>query len=258
MLTNKPTVLDNAKGVWKKWRVAWTNTHVANKAVAIATSVAALASVIYAVVAVFQLVALDESNRFNREALVSVQRAFITFLEGSGERGFDHEQPVWSFTIRVENSGTTPAINVVSFAGADDFASEPTGETFYGTSKTVARNGMVIGPRVQKIIAIIDKPDEFVIGERFDPRAPVVARPFPGHKAPFLWAWVVYRDVFPGTEPHLTESCTRIVNTQVTRVSPPEQPSFRSNITNCDHHNCADRNCDDYDKVVALAYGDKP
>ncbi len=246
---------DTAIQVWNKWKQAWAATHIANKAVAIATAVAALAAVVYAIVACYQLSAINEANRFNRESLVSVQRAFVTFTDVNGDRDLNAK---WSFAILVENSGTTPAIDVISFSGADDLVSEPIGDTFSGNSSKIARNAIVIGPKSKKSIALISKSDAFMFGEGFDVKAPIVPQIFPGGKSPFLWSWIVYRDVFPNTKPHLTEYCTQIVGTQVDRDSLPDHPVFRSSISNCSHHNCADERCDDYDRVVSLAYEKNP
>ncbi len=60
-----------------------------------------------------QLKALLESNSINREALESVQRAFVVYHDVIENRHIIHdktgEHAVWSFTMPWENTGTTPA-----------------------------------------------------------------------------------------------------------------------------------------------------
>jgi hypothetical protein len=244
---------NNASSAYKKWKQAWKQTTITNKGIAIASVVVAVATVIYAVVACYQLSAINEANRFSRESLEAVQRSFLTFVDVNGERTIE-KHGIWSFAIVVENSGTTPAIDAISFSGADDLTSEPMGDIFSGTASMMAYDYIVIGPMTKKSIAILSRPDAFMLGEDFDVTVRNwVPRPFPGGKSPFLWAWVVYRDVFPNTKPHLTEYCAQILNTQVARDSLPDHPIFRANIATCQHHNCADEKCEDYSKVVALA-----
>jgi hypothetical protein len=70
---------DNSDSTYKKWKQAWRQTTIANKATVIASVIVACATLVYATVACFQLIAINEGNRFSRDALASVQRAFITY-----------------------------------------------------------------------------------------------------------------------------------------------------------------------------------
>ena len=71
----------------------------------------------------------------------------------------------------------------------------------------------------------------------------------------FFWGWIVYRDAFQKV--HLTEYCTFV--TRVQGSQPPgapigkELPDFKLSLTDCGSHNCADQDCEDYNRIVKLA-----
>jgi hypothetical protein len=70
--------------------------------------------------------------------------------------------------------------------------------------------------------------------------------------APWVfWGWVVYQDAFKGTEPHITEFCQRMTKAMVNTSDPQGRIVF--DFATCEHHNCADRYCDDYDQVKKLS-----
>jgi len=82
-----------------------------------------------------QLVIAAESNQITREALESVQRAFITF-KGVDTNGRNLNPPngshAWIFYPGVENSGTTPAVAAISYVTAKTLPSGPTEQQFIG------------------------------------------------------------------------------------------------------------------------------
>lgn len=189
-----------------------------------------------------------ESNSINHEALVSVQRAFVSFDAlhlTPVARGADDPTPTWIIGIDAQNSGATPAIHVVRYFGTGVFTFEPDGEGFTGKVGNIRPDTIEIGAKSTQIINGPDSPNSFLFGKD--------GQHLQGD-LPFLWGWVAYRDVFPNTEPHITEFCRVVVKAGYVPATAdkPQRPNF--DFRTCFKHNCTDKECEDYDKVVALAY----
>lgn len=74
---------------------------------------------------------------------------------------------------------------------------------------------------------------------------------------PTVWGWMVYKDVLPRTEPHVTEFCFHVREVDLKPGAPKPDPN-EGDLTNisldwiaCDRHNCVDRWCPDYKSVTA-------
>src|SRR5664279_699440 len=139
----------NAESTHKKWKQAWKQTTIANKSMVIASVLIAVSTAIYAGVASYQLAALRESNATNREALVSVQRAFLSFSGiDTGVRMLD---PITNmitnqqFHLNITNSGTTPALDgVIRASGRSQKDELPKGFDFVDQTLNIQ---FIVGPK---------------------------------------------------------------------------------------------------------------
>jgi hypothetical protein len=103
----------------------------------------------------------------------------------------------------------------------------------------------VIGPKTTQEIGPIYAPNDF-FGSTRDW--------LPNEKR-FLWGWIAYKDIFPGTKIHLTEFCQGLVQ-EASVDNVPDSPLMQG-FQLCQHHNCADENCDDYKDVVDMVIAKK-
>ncbi len=208
------------------------------------------AGIAVAVIYLFQYIAMVDSNQINRESLQSVQRAFMTFRKVDGVRRANKTQPelvgVWRFSGVAENSGTTPATNVVTHFDMDSVFDPPEG-AFIGTGGDFVDSA---GPKNEFEFGYLNRDDAFLgIDPQHPPKFGAIQRPIT------FWGWIVYRDVFfPHTTWHLTEFCTQM---QGVSIQPPSNPkegeSYNMTFRSCRHHNCTDKDCSDYQQVVDIA-----
>ncbi len=210
-----------------------------------------------------QLDQMVESNKINHESLEAVQRAFVIFHHinlDTNRVNLRETERQWVFTVIVENSGTTPAISKIQyFSAGNEFKDQLSEEQFVGAEKNLPIGET--GPKAQKGIGPIIKTDIFILGTY--PLASIGTKEFMDFirsKRIFLWGWVGYRDVFPGTRPHVTEFCEEVIGigagipgmaTPPAKIDPAKlQP--RVNFQECEQHNCTDDHCKDYQTIAAL------
>ncbi len=192
-----------------------------------------------------------EANELNREALYSVQRAFITTIKPTVEpaeyvvvNGVPRKSPLKliEITHHWENVGNTPAIGIVTAVGKVEQAEEITEEQFRTGAVDKSSAKSALGPK-----AILDS-GTLRDDEAFFTDNPGVPR--------FMWGWMVYRDTFPNTKTHVTEWCWRI-NTEDVRwkLDAKGKRSGIPSITGsaCVHHNCVDEVCEDYANITNLS-----
>jgi len=202
------------------------------------------------------------SNFINEQALVSVQRSFVTFRQISLDAipiDLEGIKRQWVFDAIIENSGTTPAINRVEyFTASNKLSDEPAEIQFIGEEKD--RPVGEIGPKAQKTIGPVIHPDDFVLGNfSLDSIGTEDFMKSFRSKRIFFWGWVGYRDVFPDTRPHITEFCvesdgivanlpgtTRPIHFDVKSLQP------RLHYKECKQHNCTDEHCRDYQTMAAI------
>ncbi len=94
-----------------------------------------VAAVIYAGIAAFQWNEMRNATVISREALESVQRAFVSFQHFEYLRIQDPDRSdvhTWNITAIFENGGTTNAMNVVGIIKVKELPLEPTDEQFRG------------------------------------------------------------------------------------------------------------------------------
>ena len=191
-----------------------------------------------------QLKAMLDSNEINRDSLYSVQRPFIishgikkkmntiTNPDGMRKKSFE-------FTTEWENAGNTPAVGVVSLLGVVMQEDELTEPEFMGTAfdKSVLKAASsMIGPKAPFESGITHQPEEFATNDLDVPR--------------FFWGWLIYRDTFPKTKPHVTEFCLK--STKIKQ----EGADYSFDATVCGHHNCVDEFCEDYTTITQLVSKD--
>ncbi len=197
-----------------------------------------------------------------RDALHSVQRAFITFKGVQAERSVlnnpayifagqltpSKQLNVWDVSLLLENSGTTPAEDVIIQSRSGVIDDEPPQNAFTDNPKETPVS-TTVGPKDIQLVNGWWRP--FAETEMFgrdltekewtDPSKTVVT-----NQHFFAWGWVIYKDVFANTDLHVTEFCQHLTG----RIRPHSDGGFDLLYANCKNHNCTDRYCPDYDYVM--------
>ena len=196
-----------------------------------------------------------------KDSLTTVQRAFISY-EGINLDAYPvsltSNDRAWVFTVNLENSGTTPAVDKIQeFWGTNDLSDEPTELEFLGPDNDHPIGE--IGPRSKSNMGPLIKSSKFVMGKYPFTRESVASkewRAFFHSERVFLWGWIGYRDVFAKTRPHVTEFCEELNGVAIGyNLSIPEKERFpepRLNFKECKTHNCTDEHCEDYETIAAM------
>jgi hypothetical protein len=180
---------------------------------------------------------VDETTR-------STQRAFVNFQSINGVQKMlsDDAQKKWvreQFSAIWVNSGTTPATNGAASINYDSRPHDARGLEENFDFPDGDRKNFVIGP---KGTGSVPMP---VTITALDSVRLAQARLF-------MWGWVTYNDIFPGSPRHLSEFCV-----ELTKIIPidPASPDFADptsefvwQTSDCKMHNCYDRDCSDYDQ----------
>lgn len=206
-----------------------------------------------------QLSAMLDSNEINRESLTSVQRAFIVAHDIQPSRNVVRDpigdRGIWSLNIPMENTGTTPASITAQAFFTGSLVSEPN-ETQFAQKPLI--QSAVMGPRTIRPIGNVGESDVELLGREFPYRAndiaalpPIQTTIISGGRWHMFWGWVTYRDIFPKTPLHVTEFC-QIMGAAILVRDTPQTP-FRFGWQPCEHHNCADELCEDYQRIVDLS-----
>jgi len=250
-LSGPPSRLEVVTGIWSTIR----ETKTSNGIVAICTIAIALATIAYFIVSFYQLRAMRQSNEINRQSLQSVQRAFITYRgvrNGRFRTNPTKDLPhYWTFHAAIENSGTTPAITVIAqYQVGVQSPNGPTEEAFRG--KMVDNSAPItVGPKATQELGARHIDEALIFGhdlaDNLSDMSTATIQP-----NIFSWGWVVYRDVFPNTRPHVTEFCQ--VLTGASFILSPS-PRITLDLGACREHNCTDNECKDYDKIMEIASG---
>jgi hypothetical protein len=242
-----------------KWRQKWKDMTAANKLIVFFTGVIAICTLVYAVVSAFQLEAVIDSNKINRDALTSVQRAFLDcpkitqsrsmIADNSGTHG------IWTFFAPCTNTGATSA-NITAYAVSSGlFITDPSDSVFAGASPTF--NSIDVGPRGTRDVEITQIKDKALAGEELPNNPgdwskfrfpPIMNKSLANY---YFWGWVSYRDVFKDTDLHITEFCAKLTTLNINRYD-LQNPFFFS-YSSCATHNCDDQYCDDYKTVAGIA-----
>lgn len=204
--------------------------------------IAALASLFY--VARSANAAKDAADTA-KDSLVVAQRAFLNHVNSSeySTKQLDRATGkviAYSASVGWLNSGNTPAIggrsNVQTLV-----SDKPIGPSFQFPSAVMQQtNSSAVGPHATMYGGlIIPIKDVASISSR--------------HRV-YMYGWVTYRDVFPGTPVRLTEFCEEIIRinaTVSTTDAPPtglDDPKTRWDVVtqDCANRPCYDEGCSDY------------
>ena len=209
-----------------------------------------------------------DTNKISRDSLVSVQRAFVNFkgIDSSGITptvgvkvpGLDDKKHGFQFRSLWENSGSTPAVSVLTFFSIDDIPDDKADKFQFATPKGTRFTKTVIGPKSSGSSGAIVRPDGFweVLSNK--------------HSL-YFWGWRIYRDVFPHTPTRVTEFCASlfavVLNIQASSdrnkmslltfeklVGSKKELQYAFQFGDCEgRHNCADADCEDYEKISMFA-----
>lgn len=211
-----------------------------------------VATLVIASIYYCQLLAMTRSNELSRDALYSVQRAFIIPAKPTTEvaeydtvNGMRRQKPVklLEFTYRWENVGNTPAVGLVTAVGKVEQPNEPTEQEFITTLVDKSTAKSALGPKATLDSRTLRDDETFLTDQPGVPR--------------FMWGWIVYRDVFPNTKTHVTEWCWKIDTSSGVRwkldESGKRSGAPQITATACTHHNCVDEFCEDYGNISGLS-----
>jgi predicted small secreted protein len=199
--------------------------------------------VVVAIIYFFQLRAMLHSNEINREALQSVQRAFVSI---SSIEGMQWIEPTTNRVSQVQlsfiwqNSGTTPAknlhahVNQMSDAGTGTeiwFPKDFTFPDYWGPNEDHAGTPMFVGPNKgsasYEAVTLSAQQAEGIFQKK---------------ESLYFWGWARYHDTFPGTKEHIFKFCSKLVGftADPLGVNTPVKPE----LVNCKRHNCYDDECE--------------
>jgi hypothetical protein len=203
----------------------------ANAIVAVFTALIFLTGLIYTIFAGLQWRAIRESNEINREALESVQRAYVTFSPFITQviRSRTNGSPpvAWRFQIPVVNSGTTPTRDMLNYATL--YITEGELPADFDFQDFEHGRSMVLGPKAE------------INFETSEAGIDSIADVANGKKSLYLYGWATYRDIFKNTQRHVTKFCYRV---EVRTADPLHDLSPNARYTIYGKHNCTDEECD--------------
>ena len=191
-----------------------------------------------------------EGNRISQAALYSVQRAFVAALQYKSELAtytdIDRNgkpTTVIETSAQWENIGNTPAIDVRMVFGSVQRNGELTEEEFIGLNLAeTTLTTSAIAPKAVVESNMIRQREEWFLGKSSHDQ----------HW--FYWGWMVYKDIFPDTEIHVTELCWKIeeIKWKVAENGKHVGKPFFSAVP-CVQHNCIDKFCGDYATIIHAA-----
>jgi len=219
--------------MWWNWLHDWWERLRGNERLSlIFEAVIVLATTCYAIIALLQWQSMRQSNGLTREALESVQRAFVVYtdLGALGYRDLKNNNqmtflvhPIW------ENSGNTPTRDLHIFVSEPKPTQPPYKNLDFSQPKDTVFTPMFIPPHGvvrggERAISLSD-----LLGLR------------KGKKTIYVWGWATYRDIFPNTALHVTRFCTVLTGA----IFDPNDFTKPIAILNefCPTYNCADEEC---------------
>jgi hypothetical protein len=180
----------------------------------------------------------SDSVELSRNSFIIENRAYITPIEFTFGKGADiHSGRVikWLFHPQWRNTGQTPAIRVRHLTNAKVFLKSGMPDDFdFPDNQRIGANmnfGKVIGPSFT------------FVGPHVEIDA-VVLRDLMKSKQyrMFIWGWVEYRDVFPGTPIRRTEWCSELI-LLADPTNPQMLPISLFRLVPTDRFNHADEDC---------------
>jgi hypothetical protein len=192
-----------------------------------------LTTIGYVVVAKHQLNEMSAANGISREALNSVQRAFIYnsgFKLRSDQHpvGDDKDVPIIGLETQFENSGATPGTQVVEETNVCMQKGSDIDEDFnYRDLHNTQNVFAMIGPRTGFSSFYHLEPEQ-------------VDAIMKSKTNLFVWGWVKYLDIFGDS--HTTEFCKKYFGF-TKQQGATDRADFDVHFTQCPKHNCADDGC---------------
>jgi hypothetical protein len=177
--------------------------------------------VFYASVAALQWYAMRVSNETSREALVSVQRAFLSL---EGYQAFPFSDPKSNISgvrlyPRIKNSGKTQAVDARYHVNCV-ISPLPTYPDFDERGNKITDDEGIKGFYAPESTATAMVPCD-------------ISSTVPKT----TYGWIKYHDVFDGTEEHITMFCNRLT---IPNTRPPAGVVLWAP---CEQHNCVDKQC---------------
>jgi hypothetical protein len=196
-----------------------------------------------------QLCQMIKSNRINRDALESVQRAFVSYKEMTQTRTKQNGKMFWDFRAIYENSGATPALNTVNQFSYGIGNGELPEDEFQSVAKKSEWTHADIGPKATQEVSYHAIEESFIftreLGDGFQYLPTATAR---GDL--YFWGWMVYDDVFHSR--HVTEFCRHMEPPQLVPSADTQPPKIIFYFNFCRKHNCTDESCEDYKDMLSL------
>lgn len=193
-----------------------------------------LTGIIVATIYALQLHAMLDSNNINRDALESVQRAFV--LSGTVEPTVVGPKGSQStiFGVHWDNSGSTPARGTTHVSYRWDQAPLPEDYSFpdlWDQGQPHFNTPFVLGPKGTMSVPI-------------GPIATPIIDGIVEHRIHLnVFGWAKYRDVFKDTPEHLSEFCIELIPIDVQTEKDSGLRTVKYRFDNCLHHNCYDDDC---------------
>jgi hypothetical protein len=186
----------NRQGDIKDELAKWT------RALACWTGALVLVAVISAFISFFQWRALVRTDETTREALISVQRAFVVIKDFTRQRIIDSKQmPAYQITPRWENSGLTPTREMITNASWALFKEKMPEDYNFPDMPSIPVRRVLLGPK-----AVINGAGLIIPAAVFDEAKKGINRLY-------IWGWADYNDIFRNTPRHRTEFCSEVLIT---------------------------------------------
>lgn len=180
--------------------------------------------------------AAKTANNTTREALTSVQRAFVFFVGSTSATKtiVNNKTTELTLTFPHKNAGVTPTKDAEARVNWKDFSDGLPSHFNFPDEGSVQPRQFDIPPQA------------FGNGTLAIPIA-VMEAAKQGRTRIFVWGWVAYHDIFGKTPGRLSEFCDEIANIKSTPedITDPSA-SITWDLSLCPIHNCFDDRCTDY------------
>lgn len=180
-----------------------------------------------------QLGAMREANNINRDALVSVQRAFINVGQSLQENAVivpgQKEINNWEFRPRFTNSGATPTRNAHNHGNFLPWGGPlPEHFPFPDIGQPGPDTPFILGPKEDVTGALLEVP----IG--------TIKAVQDKTEHLYFYGWITYEDIFPKTSKHISMFCIELTDVRgELKTNTPHAMAWAV----CPIHNCADGEC---------------
>ncbi len=193
-----------------------------------------------------QATMMQDENETNR----AVQRAMIRYVGVQASRSMvGNNRRAINLKAIWENGGITDAVDVVTHVSFGEMKGGPSTEQFIGGHGHPPRT-IAIGPHARLDSAGLFMRESLIFGSDLpsDLRQ-YIKSPAELNQNIFVFGWLVYRDVFPGSKPHVTGFCQQLTAVGVQEDGAGFQLVWADYGT---RYNCRDEGCEGYEEIVKL------